>query len=80
MRAHLRRQPASKPDAGLTLPADPSPVVCGWAVLERCSDIGAANELVKSRGGLALAAVKFAPPPHVDTAPRTASGLRALLI
>lgn len=42
--------------------------------LEKGSDIGAANELVKSRGGLALAAVKFAPPPLVDTAPRTASG------
>ena len=27
------------------------------------------------RRGLALAAVKFAPPPLVDTAPRTASGL-----
>lgn len=75
MREHLRRQPASKPDAGLTLPADPSPVVCGWAGLEKCSDRGAADELVKSRGGLALAAVKFAPPPLVDTAPRTASGL-----
>ena len=47
-----------------------------WLRSARDSDRGAANELrlVKSRGGQALAAVKFAPPPLVDTAPRTASG------
>ena len=45
-----------------------------WLRSARDSDRGAANERVKSRGGQALAAVKFAPPPLVDTAPRTASG------
>ena len=46
-----------------------------WLRSARDSDRGAANERVKSRGGQALAAVKFAPPPLVDTAPRTASGV-----
>ena len=44
-----------------------------WLRSARDSDRGAANERVISRGGQALAAVKFAPPPLVDTAPRTAS-------
>ena len=43
-----------------------------WLRSARDSDRGAANERVKSRGGQALAAVKFAPPP-LDTAPRNGS-------